>query len=368
MKSKLLYIFIITFLSEMAIMLSFEVLNFEFESFWTGIFIDSLFLAGIVGFSLFILEKTQGKVKIDQKLSRSFAYLLPGAMFLTISTASIFQYIQLDAAQKHWNNYLRGINERVIYLGEAYSSSGYTGFIHQFKNYILRKTPSYYNEAIDKYHQTNKRFDKFLTTQNVSQNELQKIRSIQKTLELYFKKLNEYPPEKVVSLSAEQFDSVVKIDDHPSIAAINWLDSFYKNEQRLAILQLEKTAGNLKNTLILSFFFATCFILFLAWQLIRQTKLALQSNHELDKAQTINAMVTTFNHEINNPLTIAIGFLKKAEASNIHERKDKVLAALNRIKHIVKAIDEVSDGNNLQFTEYTSKSKMIDLSEKPKKL
>lgn len=78
--------------------------------------------------------------------------------------------------------------------------------------------------------------------------------------------------------------------------------------------------------------------------------------------ETLNAMITTFNHEINNPLTIALLNLKK-DVSKIDQRAlDRSIDALLRIASIVKKIDGLSSGD-FEMTEYSESSKMIDLKE-----
>ena len=77
--------------------------------------------------------------------------------------------------------------------------------------------------------------------------------------------------------------------------------------------------------------------------------------------ETANAMIVTYNHEINNPLTIAMGMLRKCMMKDEMEGLDKVEHALNRIAEIVKKIDRVSQESSLQTDKYTEGQKMIKL-------
>ena len=80
-----------------------------------------------------------------------------------------------------------------------------------------------------------------------------------------------------------------------------------------------------------------------------------------NEIETINSMVITFNHEINNPLTIAIGTLQK-DFSKLTEEKIKVaLNAMFRIATIVKKIDRVTANGEIEKEEYASDRKMIKL-------
>lgn len=77
--------------------------------------------------------------------------------------------------------------------------------------------------------------------------------------------------------------------------------------------------------------------------------------------ETANAMIVTYNHEINNPLTIAMGMLRKCMMKKEFEGLEKVDHALNRIAEIVKKIDKVSQETSVQTDKYTEGQKMIKL-------
>jgi DNA-binding response OmpR family regulator len=76
--------------------------------------------------------------------------------------------------------------------------------------------------------------------------------------------------------------------------------------------------------------------------------------------KTIATMVTTLNHEINNPLAIAIGNLSIAQQKMDIDRIDKAMAALNRITEIVKKIENISEGN-LEETGYSTSASMFKI-------
>jgi signal transduction histidine kinase len=53
-------------------------------------------------------------------------------------------------------------------------------------------------------------------------------------------------------------------------------------------------------------------------------------------------MIATYNHEINNPLTIAFGFLWKLKKEYKVEYIGQVEEALNRMVQIVKKIENLT--------------------------
>lgn len=77
-----------------------------------------------------------------------------------------------------------------------------------------------------------------------------------------------------------------------------------------------------------------------------KTQLSLKNLHEKNaakgKLETINEVVTTLNHEINNPLFIALNHLRKARGREDYSQLEKVETALVRITNIVKQISALN--------------------------
>ena len=85
-------------------------------------------------------------------------------------------------------------------------------------------------------------------------------------------------------------------------------------------------------------------------------------SHELSRfkeLEAINALIATYNHEINNPLSVAIGALRRLQGAQPESEYEKVNRALWKITSIVKAIKDVAQSGRLEFNKYTNKSKII---------
>ena len=93
----------------------------------------------------------------------------------------------------------------------------------------------------------------------------------------------------------------------------------------------------------------------------------IKTTIQAKRAQTVTTMITTLNHEINNPLAIAIGNLTILGAKEPSERIDKAMNALNRITDIVKKVDELIKGESLEETAYSDTINMFDLQKEDKK-
>jgi len=95
------------------------------------------------------------------------------------------------------------------------------------------------------------------------------------------------------------------------------------------------------------------------------------SHHQLRKdsekkkqVEAINAMIATYNHEVNNPLAIALGNLAQYKKTHGSEsvQLERLEKALLRIKGIVKAIEKMSSSESIvEFENYTDDAKMLKI-------
>ncbi len=77
--------------------------------------------------------------------------------------------------------------------------------------------------------------------------------------------------------------------------------------------------------------------------------------------ETLSDMVATYNHEINNPLTIAMGNLPKNIEKITPEKLSKAREAMERIAQIVKKISELEEEGQIKRETYANNSSMIKL-------
>lgn len=85
-----------------------------------------------------------------------------------------------------------------------------------------------------------------------------------------------------------------------------------------------------------------------------------EESARLQESEAINAMVATYNHEINNPLTTAMINLEKGIEKQDFQRLKKSLEAMKRIAEIVKRIRDVTRGE-VQYADYLANNKMVNL-------
>lgn len=81
---------------------------------------------------------------------------------------------------------------------------------------------------------------------------------------------------------------------------------------------------------------------------------------QLKEIAALDAMITTYNHEINNPLSVVIGTIGKASWSSPEDGK-RCNDNLWRIADIVKKIREVTTKKEVEYSSYDNTTKMLKI-------
>ncbi|MBD66669.1 MAG: hypothetical protein CME62_15785 [Halobacteriovoraceae bacterium] len=82
-----------------------------------------------------------------------------------------------------------------------------------------------------------------------------------------------------------------------------------------------------------------------------QIKKLLKESLKAKQMSTMSTMVATLNHEINNPLAIAVGNLSIPFEKIDEAKVKKSLAALNRVADITKKIAQISEQTSSEVSE-----------------
>ncbi len=86
-------------------------------------------------------------------------------------------------------------------------------------------------------------------------------------------------------------------------------------------------------------------------------------SHEMSRLKemaALDAMITTYSHEINNPLAIAIGCLNTSLLDD-EVAVEKLKSSLWRVADIVKKIRSVTEQKEAEYQEYAGSGKMVKM-------
>ncbi len=99
-----------------------------------------------------------------------------------------------------------------------------------------------------------------------------------------------------------------------------------------------------------------------------QTQITLsEESNALARAkelEAINAMVITYNHEINNALAIGLGYIAMIEEDNFPDHRiTRIKSSLQRIADVVKKVEAAAQKNAPKYVNYVGNTKMLHIGE-----
>ncbi len=127
-----------------------------------------------------------------------------------------------------FDDYLAQVAERQRLLMEIKSSFGYGGGIHNFKNYVLRGTPKYFEWIDLDFKQLTSLFNEYRTLKGITKEESDALKTIEATANKYRQNADFIRPMVEKGNTPVEIDRMVKIDDNPAIAAFDILEKHYR--------------------------------------------------------------------------------------------------------------------------------------------
>lgn len=163
-----------------------------------------------------------------EKLFSSNGVILVLVILLTI-TMNVVSFVSIKWLQAEWaNEYSLYETKDKLYFN-LYKASGYGGFIHHFKNTVLRNDSDTLKQLSDNY-QTITQSLTTLQKMATSPEEKRLIRQIEDTFQEYWGMVPTLKQAIQEGWSPERTDALVKVSDR---AALNALDELVRVNQRL---------------------------------------------------------------------------------------------------------------------------------------
>ena len=213
--------------------------------------------------------------------------LLTSMLVIWFSTNSV---LLINRANTLWDEFLQHDRVASSSLHTIQTTMGYGGFIHDFKNYVLRRDKAYgksllrhkkaLEDAIDKY------YDLDLTDE-----EIEALGTLEGTVEQYWRNYVTATSRECVDLSPQELDILVRVDDGPSIEALKVLDN-----ARIAYSEKihKETGAALKRASELAFigWVAVPGIMVFGWLLVHFMQQVFQATAEAEKHRNeLNALL-----------------------------------------------------------------------------
>lgn len=87
----------------------------------------------------------------------------------------------------------------------------------------------------------------------------------------------------------------------------------------------------------------------------------MEEKIRVKELHAIMALVVSYNHEINNPLAIALGYLDLAKTSLNEKQYQKIYESLTRIQEVIAKLKHLADEYQIEFDTYAGFDKLIKL-------
>jgi len=167
----------------------------------------------------------------------SLAFALIGLMSV-ISIIIIESNVSL--VRDSWRTYQIDRSDKAKLTSTLQAELGYGGVIHQFKNFILRAKPKYFESAKAKLIETNATIEQF-NSLVLTESEQISLENIQITFDRYQKQLNLAKEAFSQGKTSQQVDKLVYVDDGLAIRGLETLIEEQNKAQKTANLDRKKS-------------------------------------------------------------------------------------------------------------------------------
>ncbi|TCD13829.1 hybrid sensor histidine kinase/response regulator [Oricola cellulosilytica] len=168
-------------------------------------------------------------------LSRPLIIVLAAVVLLAITVAlgatlGLATRVQFREIEQSWAEYSGGTERKAILISNLRGHLGYGGIIHNFKNYVLRREPSYLETTRTQMQRFYSVIAEFQTL-NLSAEEARALDTILAAIRTYEAKLPIAIKAAQEGWDPERTDALVRVDDSAAVAALHDLEQIWKGVQ-----------------------------------------------------------------------------------------------------------------------------------------
>ena len=284
--------------------------------------------------------------------------MVVGLLVLTVAGTVVTEFYasrNFRAVEASWRQMVQEDEVRVRLLGRIKSELGYGGFIHDFKNSVLRTAGAPKAEARAKFNQILTLLSTYRSLR-LSPAEIEAADILRSTVREYAARLPIIVDMQAAGASPEEIDAKVKVDDGPALAALNQLSA-------IAARSFQRSQGSLKRALesgehlvkfdyilmsipIFVLIITLIFVKTLMAEIQARTKAEIVAA-EANKAKS--QFLATMSHEIRTPMTAVLGFSEILLDSYLAPQTERIVAKIkDATGSLLTIINDILDVSALE--------------------
>jgi|GEM_PF-1180001 len=140
---------------------------------------------------------------------------------------------EVHALNKIWRQHSQAVSEKQRILHELKTRLGYTGFIHNFKNYVIRRDKHYLHSAKNKLEASLFVLSEYRKLE-MTPLESAGIDRLYSVVMSYKQKVLAINHSTAGAMSAEELDRLVRVDDSPALGALEDITAILLREYQVA--------------------------------------------------------------------------------------------------------------------------------------
>ena len=174
------------------------------------------------------------RIKLNNLISSQNSFMNNFLQYASSDAKSFYKKTLTGDAVAEVNrmrNIMMNSTKKKIIISKIKELVGYGGFIHNFKNYVIRGNQKYALKVKKQYTQLMALIKKYNNLGNISSSEKKLLTNIKSVFTKYFNGLPEVIKLNTEGIIVRKLDKIIKVSDEPAIKALNKLDnSFFTND------------------------------------------------------------------------------------------------------------------------------------------